>query len=123
MARQSSSALSSEARWFSHWTSHALRTKVPRPIVSLSPNRNLDGPRTAAWGTVRVERLNEAAERRTLARDNIWQGNCHAFDQRLCSNSACSSIASLRITISIEYPISNCPAKFGAASFKRLYPK
>jgi hypothetical protein len=31
--------------------------------------------------------------------------------------------AQSRITIPIEYPTSNCPAKFRGASFKRLYPK
>ncbi len=33
-------------------------------------------------------RLNEAAERRTLARDNIRQGNCDVTDQRLGNNLA-----------------------------------
>ena len=57
------------------------------------------------------------------SRGIIWQGNCHVVDQEFCRDSACSNITSLRITISIEYPISNCPAKFGAASFSRLDPK
>jgi hypothetical protein len=64
------------------------------------------------------EAVNEAAKRRTLARDTIWQGNCDVADQP-CR----SKFASLRITSPIEYPISNCPAKSGAASFKRLYRK
>jgi hypothetical protein len=41
----------------------------------------------------------------------------------LCRDRASSNITPLRITISIEYPISNCPAKLGAASFSRLDPK
>ena len=57
------------------------------------------------------------------SRDIIWQGNCHVLNPQLCSDSTCSNVAFLRITISIEYPISNCPAKSGAASFLRLYPK
>jgi hypothetical protein len=56
--------------------------------------------------------------RRTLARDSIWQGNCNAADHPSRSN-----IPLLRITFPIEYPISNCPAKSGAASFLRLDPK
>jgi hypothetical protein len=61
---------------------------------------------------------NEAAKRRTLARGNIWQGNCDATDYPLGSNAA-----SFRNTKPIEFPLSNCPAKSGKASFKRLYPK
>ncbi|MGA2186678.1 MAG: hypothetical protein ABSH47_27005, partial [Bryobacteraceae bacterium] len=66
-----------------------------------------------------LERSRRAAD---ASRDNIWQGNCHAFT-RLCHGSfGHSNFSPLRITIS-EYPISHCPAKFMAASFKRLYPK
>ena len=43
-----------------------------------------------------------------LSRGNIWQGNCNATDHLLCSNAA-----SFRNTKSIEYPLSNCPAKSG----------
>ena len=72
-------------------------------------------------------RLNEAAERRTLARATIWQGNCDVPDRRsncdVPDQTLGSKIAAFGSTIPIETPISNCPAKFGAASFKRLYPK
>src|ERR1700681_2411822 len=57
------------------------------------------------------------------SRDIIWQGACDVAEKQLRNVSACSNIPPLRITISIEYPISNCPAKFGAASFLRLDPK
>ncbi len=78
-----------------------------------SPNRTWrsSGP---LW---RVGRLNEDL-RRTLARCSIWQGNCDATDR-----PPRSSVASFRNTNSIEYPTSNYPAKFRAASFKRPYPK
>jgi hypothetical protein len=56
--------------------------------------------------------------RRTLARGSIWQGNCDAIDHPLRS-----TVASFHNTNSIEYPISNCPAKSRAASFKRPYRK
>jgi hypothetical protein len=56
--------------------------------------------------------------RRTLARDSTWQGNCDVADQPSRSNTA-----SFRIIFPIEYPMSNCPAKFRAASFKRPYRK
>jgi hypothetical protein len=49
-------------------------------------------------------RLNEAAERRMLARDTIWQGNCNAADQLLRRNAA-----PLRNTNSIEYLIKQLP--------------
>jgi hypothetical protein len=52
--------------------------------------------------------LKEAALRRTLARDTIWQVNCDLCDQRLRSN-----IIPIRNTIPIEYPTGNCPAKTG----------
>ena len=44
--------------------------------------------------------------RRTLTRYVIWQANCDVAAQTTRSN-----LAVLRVTISIEYPISNCPAK------------
>jgi hypothetical protein len=55
-----------------------------------------------------VSRLNEAALRRTLARITIWQGNCDLSDQQLRKK-----IAPTRNTIPIEYPLSNCPPKWG----------
>ena len=42
----------------------------PAPEVLISPQTSQIDSRTVA-------RLNEAAERRTLPRANIWQGNCH----------------------------------------------
>src|ERR1039458_6941697 len=56
--------------------------------------------------------------RRTLARYAVWQGNCDVAAQTTRRN-----VAAFRITNSIEYPLSNCPAKPRAASFKRLYRK
>ena len=47
------------------------------------------------------------------SRDIIWQGTCHVAEKQLRNVSAGSNSPPLRITISIEYPISNCPAKFG----------
>jgi len=57
--------------------------------------------------------LERSRKRQTLTRATIWQGNCDVAAQTTCSN-----IAPLRITIPIQYPISNCPAKSGAASFQ-----
>ena len=65
-------------------------------------------------GRVRTKPL----ARRTLARYAVWQGNCDVAAQTNRSN-----VAAFRITNSIEYPLSNCPAKPRAASFKRLYRK
>ena len=48
--------------------------------------------------------LNEAALRRTLARDTIWQGNCDLSGQQLRSN-----IASVRNTIPIQNPYKQLP--------------
>ena len=50
--------------------------------------------------------LNEAALRRTLARDTIWQGNCDLCGQQLRSN-----IASVRNTISIQCPYKQLPCQ------------
>ena len=67
------------------------------------------------------ERSRTAAD---ASRDIIWQGNCNSTDQysicKVTDQTADSTFALLRSTIAIEYPISNCPAKSGAASFKRL---
>ena len=76
--------------------------------------------RTVAFSEWRVRTKPQAAD---ASRDIIWQGNCDVFDQQLCGHTASSNTVSSRNTIAIEYPISNCPAKFGAASFLRLDPK
>ena len=81
-------------------------------------SRQLDVELTASGWRVRTKPQTADAPR-----DITWQGNCHVAEQYLCSNTACSKSPSSRITIPIEYPISNCPAKFGAASFLRLDPK
>src|SRR5215470_16440531 len=70
------------------------------------------------------ERSRTAAD---ASRDIIWQGNCNSTDQysicKVTDQTADSTFALLRSTIAIEYPVSNCPAKSGAASFTRLYRK
>jgi hypothetical protein len=75
------------------WKPNGRRRLLRRPNQCWFSNRTL-------------RRLNEAAKR-TLARDTIWQGNCDATDYPL------RSTASLPNTKSIEYPLSNCPAKSG----------
>jgi hypothetical protein len=50
--------------------------------------------------------LNEAALRRTLARDTIWQGSCDLCGQQLRSN-----IVSVRNTIPIQYPYKQLPCQ------------
>ena len=61
----------------------------------------------ARYGVLVLEAdLNEAASRRTLARDNIWQGNCDLCGQQLRSN-----IASVRNTIPIQYPHKQLPCQ------------
>src|SRR6202171_358935 len=81
-------------------------------------SRNWDRRRVLSGYAVRTKPQTADA-----SRGNIWQGNCHAVDKQLCRDPACSNLTSCRITIAIEYPISNCPAKFRAASFLRLDPK
>ena len=70
--------------------------------------------RTVAFSEWRVRTKPQAAD---ASRDIIWQGNCDVFDQQLCGHTASSNTVSSRNTIAIEYPIGNCPAKFGAAAF------
>ncbi len=53
---------------------------------------------------VRTKPLAGAAD---ATRDTIWQGNCDVGEQPSRSN-----ISQLRITIAIENPLGNCPAKF-----------
>jgi hypothetical protein len=54
-------------------------------------------------------------ERSRYAACIIWQGDCDATEFSFRTISAFGS------KIAIEYPISNRPAKYRAASFKRLY--
>ena len=60
----------------------ALRIQLPEPLWVTTVIRAL-----YEWPTIQekehrstLRRLNEAAERRTLARATIWQGNCDAAD-------------------------------------------
>jgi hypothetical protein len=44
----------------------------------------------------------------------FWRGNCDgSFGLFSFGNFSGSNFGSLRNTIAIEYPLSNCPAKFG----------
>jgi hypothetical protein len=86
------------------------RLRAGRPMFwnKCAGRRAIVDRKAACGADFRERRLNEAAKRRTLARDTIWQGNCDATNYPLRSNAA-----SFRNTKSIEYPLSNCPAKSG----------
>jgi hypothetical protein len=85
-------------------------------FLQLDPARDTQIRPFSEW---RVRTMPQAAD---ASRDMIWQGNCDVIDSTLCGHTASSNAVSSRITIAIEYPISTCPAKSGAASFSRLNP-
>ena len=94
------------------------RTDKSTYLVATPAQRTTSQPqrgRSACCGDSRLPRngvrvpeadLNEAALRRTLARDTIWQGNCDLCGQQLRSN-----IASVRNTIPIQYPYKQLPCQ------------
>jgi hypothetical protein len=97
----------------------------PCRIVEISgiffPQPSLDPSIAEAYG-----RWTKPLARRTLPRGIIWQGNCHVGDELSAANDdadqpASSTTSAFSSTNPIENPISNCPAKFRAASSSARY--
>jgi len=89
-----------------HVSQHARLVSGPSLQGGTFTCRRYDQVITGRHGNFPDADLNEAALRRTLARDTIWQGNCD-----LCGQQLRSTIASVRNTIPIQYPYKQLPCQ------------
>jgi hypothetical protein len=89
------------------WPSKVSELCLTEPDVHAKATSHSCGFRDASA----FERSRRAAD---ASRGIIWQGNCYVAAHDSCASYFWrSKIAVRRITFSIEYPISNCPAKSG----------